>query len=51
MRNGTDRSDADLAAASDKREAKGVKLVAANKVVAGWTTPATQATTLRFTIG
>lgn len=48
--NGTDRSEADLAPAGDRLEAKGVKLAAGAKVVAALTTPAKKAITVRFTI-
>jgi hypothetical protein len=47
---GAEKSEADLAVAGDKLEAKGVKLAAGAKVVAALTTPAKKAITVRFTI-
>ena len=48
--NGAEKSEAELAVAGDKLEAKGVKLAAGAKVVAALTTPAQQAITVRFTV-
>lgn len=48
--NGSAKSEAPLAVAGDKLEAKGVKLAAGAKVVAVLTTPAKKAITLRFTV-
>jgi len=48
--NGTERSEAALAVAGDKLEAKGLKLVKGAKVVAALTTPAKKAITVRFTV-
>ncbi len=48
--NGTEKSEAELAVAGDKLEAKGVKLAAGAKVVAALTTPARKAITVRFTV-
>lgn len=48
--NGTEKSEADLVAAADKLEAKGLKLVKGAKVVAALTTPAKKAITVRFTV-
>jgi len=48
--NGSARSEAELVAAGDKLEAKGVKLAAGAKVVAALTTPAKKAITVRFTV-
>lgn len=47
---GTEKSEAPLAVAGDKLEAKGVKLATGSKVVAALTTPAKKAITVRFTI-
>lgn len=44
------KTEADLAVAGDKLEAKGVKLAAGAKVVAALTTPAKKAITVRFTV-
>ena len=48
--NGSEKSEAELALAGDKLEAKGVKLAAGAKVVAALTTPAKKAITVRFTV-
>ena len=48
--NGAEKSEADLAVAGDKLEAKGVKLAPGAKVVAALTTPARKAITVRFTV-
>jgi hypothetical protein len=48
--NGAEKSEAELAVAGDKLEAKGVKLAAGTKVVAALTTPAKKAITVRFTV-
>ena len=48
--NGTEKSEAELAVAGDKLEAKGVKLASGAKVVAALTTPAKKAITVRFTV-
>lgn len=48
--NGEEKSEAELAVAGDKLEAKGVKLAAGAKVVAALTTPAKKAITVRFTV-
>ena len=48
--NGTEKSEAALAVAGDKLEAKGLKLVKGAKVVAALTTPAKKAITVRFTV-
>ncbi len=48
--NGAEKSEAELAVAGDKLEAKGVKLAASAKVVAALTTPARKAITVRFTV-
>jgi len=48
--NGTEKSEADLAAAGDRLEAKGVKLAAGAKVVAALTTAEKKAITVRFTV-
>ena len=48
--NGTEKSEAALAVAGEKLEAKGVKLSAGAKVVAALTTPAKKAITVRFTV-
>jgi len=48
--NGTEKSEADLAAAGDKLEAKGVKLAAGAKVVAALTTAERKVITVRFTV-
>ena len=48
--NGAEKSEAALAVAGDKLEAKGVKLAAGAKVVAALTTPAKKAITVRFTV-
>ncbi len=47
---GAEKSEAELAVAGDKLEAKGVKLAAGAKVVASLTTPAKKAITVRFTV-
>ena len=47
---GSEKSEAALAVAGDKLEAKGVKLAAGAKVVAALTTPAKKAITVRFTV-
>ena len=47
---GTEKSEAPLAVAGDKLEAKGVKLATGSKVVAALTTSAKKAITVRFTI-
>jgi hypothetical protein len=47
---GTEKSEAELAVAGDKLEAKGVKLAPGAKVVAALTTPAKKAITVRFTV-
>jgi hypothetical protein len=46
----SEKSEAELAVAGDKLEAKGVKLAAGAKVVAALTTPAKKAITVRFTV-
>jgi len=48
--NGAEKSEAELAVAGDKLEAKRVKLAAGAKVVAALTTPAKKAITVRFTV-
>lgn len=48
--NGAEKSEAELAVAGDKLEAKGVKLAAGVKVVAALTTAAKKAITVRFTV-
>ena len=48
--NGAEKSEADLAVAGDKLEAKGVKLAPGAKVVAALRTPAKKAITVRFTV-
>ena len=48
--NGADKSEAELVAAGDKLEARGVKLGKGAKVVAALTTPAAKAITVRFTL-
>ena len=48
--NGAEKSEADLAVAGDKLEAKSVKLAPGAKVVAALTTPAKKAITVRFTV-
>lgn len=48
--NGTEKSEAELAVAGDKLEARGVKLAPGAKVVAALTTPAKKAITVRFTV-
>ncbi len=48
--NGGEKSEAPLAVAGDKLEAKGVKLAAGAKVVAALQTPAKKAITVRFTV-
>ena len=47
---GGEKSEAALAVAGDKLEAKGVKLAAGAKVVAALTTSAKKAITVRFTV-
>jgi hypothetical protein len=48
--NGAEKSEADLVAAGDKLEAKGVKLAKGAKVVAALVTPGAKAITVRFTV-
>ena len=48
--NGTEKSEADIAAAGDKLEAKGIKLGPGAKVVAALVTPAAKTITVRFTV-
>ncbi len=48
--NGADKSEADLVAAGDKLEAKGVKLANGAKVVAALVTSNAKAITVRFTV-
>ena len=48
--NGSAKSEAVLAVAGDKLEAKGVTLAPGAKVVAALTTPAKKAITVRFTV-
>ena len=48
--NGTQKSEADLVAAGDRLEAKGVKLAPGAKVVAALTTAQKKAVTVRFTV-
>jgi hypothetical protein len=48
--NGTEKSEAELTAAGDKLEAKGIKLAAGAKVVAALTTSSKKAITVRFTV-
>ena len=47
---GSVKSEAELAVAGDKLEAKGVKLAAGAKVVAALKTPASKSITVRFTV-
>jgi hypothetical protein len=47
---GSEKSEAELAVAGDRLEAKGVKLAPGAKVVAALTTPAKKAITVRFTV-
>ncbi len=47
---GAEKSEAELVAAGDKLEAKGVKLSAGAKVVAAMTTSTKKALTVRFTV-
>lgn len=47
---GAEKSEAELAVAGDRLEAKGVKLAPGAKVVAALTTPAKKAITVRFTV-
>ena len=48
--NGAEKTEADLVAAGDKLEAKGLKLAKGAKVVAALVTPAAKAITVRFTV-
>jgi hypothetical protein len=48
--NGSEKSEADLAVAGDKLEAKGVKLAPGAKVVAALTTYGKKVITVRFTV-
>lgn len=48
--NGAEKSEADLVAAGDKLEAKGIKLAKGAKAVATLVTPAAKAITVRFTV-
>lgn len=48
--NGSEKSEADLAVAGDRLEAKGVRLGKGAKAVAAITTPEKKAITVRFTI-
>ena len=48
--NGTQKSEADRVAASDRLEAKGIKLAPGAKVVAALTTAQKKAVTVRFTV-
>jgi hypothetical protein len=48
--NGTQKSEADLVAAGDRLEAKGIKLAPGAKVVAALTTAQKKAVTVRFTV-
>lgn len=48
--NGAEKSEADLVAAGDKLEAKGVKLASGAKVVAALVTSDAKAVTVRFTV-
>ncbi len=48
--NGAEKSEAELVAAGDRLEAKGVKLSKGAKVVAALTTSSAKAITVRFTI-
>jgi hypothetical protein len=48
--NGTQKSEADLVAAGDRLEAKGIKLTKGAKVVAALTTAQKKAVTVRFTV-
>ena len=48
--NGADKSEADLVAAGDKLEAKGLKLAKGAKAVATLVTLAAKAITVRFTV-
>lgn len=47
---GTDRSEAELVAAGDKLEARGVKRASGDKVVAALVTSNAKAITVRFTV-
>jgi hypothetical protein len=47
---GTEKTEAELAEAGDKLEAKGLKLAKGAKVVAALTTPSAKAITVRFTV-
>jgi hypothetical protein len=47
---GTEKTEAELAVAGDKLEAKGLKLAKGAKVVAALTTPSAKAITVRFTV-
>ncbi len=48
--NGDQKSEAELVAASDKLEAKGIKLTPGAKVVAALTTTSAKVITVRFTV-
>ncbi|MBP6901159.1 MAG: hypothetical protein KBC73_13780 [Burkholderiaceae bacterium] len=48
--NGAEKSEAELVAAGDRLEAKGLKLATGAKVVAALTTSAKKAITVRFTV-
>lgn len=48
--NGAEKSEAELVAAGDKLEAKGIKLAPGAKVVAALVTSAAKAITVRFTV-
>ncbi|MEQ1683158.1 MAG: hypothetical protein ABL916_05880 [Burkholderiaceae bacterium] len=48
--NGAEKSEAELVAAGDKLEAKGLKLAPGAKVVAALVTPSAKAITVRFTV-
>ena len=48
--NGDQKSEAELTAAGDKLEAKGIKLAPGAKVVAALTTPNAKVVTVRFTV-
>jgi hypothetical protein len=48
--NGTQKSEADLVAAGDRLEARGIKLAPGAKVVAALTTAQKKAVTVRFTV-
>ncbi|MEO7853604.1 MAG: hypothetical protein ABIR94_15320 [Rubrivivax sp.] len=48
--NGAEKSEAELIAAGDRLEAKGVKLGPGAKVVAALVTPSAKAITVRFTV-